>query len=234
MTEVLIAIQARSSSKRLPGKSLMDFDGMKLIEYVHEQARLACSHINKNSHFTQIRASVALLIPVGDPIKEAMAGNMIIEGPEDDVLRRYEMACNAFYPDYVVRLTGDCPQLIPTIITKHITSAVGFNLDYCSNTFDDLRTYEDGLDCEVLSKKAFEYIIRGATSDYDKEHVTTFIKRTPPKWVKFGAILGHRDQSHIKSSVDTQEEFDQAEKLHISLKEKINLAKDKGYAIFRF
>lgn len=234
MTEVLIGIQARSSSKRLPGKALMPIDDVCMVEHVLNAAKQACSHINKNSHFTQIRASCALLIPYGDPLKEAMAGNIIIEGPEDNVLKRYEMAASAFYPDYLVRITGDCPLIIPTIITKHITSAIGFNLDYMSNAFEDLRTYVDGYDCEVISKKAFEYIFKNAESAHDKEHVTTYLRRNAPKWCKFGALLGHIDISDVKLSVDTVDDLEMVRKSHENLKNKINLAKDKGYAIFRF
>ena len=231
---VLIAVQARSGSKRLPGKSLRLIDDATMISHVFNTAKLSASFVNRSSGATSISAQCCLVIPKNDPIKEHFDSDVIVEGPEDDVLERYRLAVNLYRPDYLVRITGDCPLIIPTIITKHIVSAVGMQLDYCSNAFEDMRTFVDGYDCEVISASAFEYVVAGAKSAEDKEHVTTYLRRERPRWAKFGVVMGHIDISDIKLSVDTIEDFNEVVRRKKSLDAKNALAQEKGYAIFRF
>ena len=234
MPDVLIAIQARSGSKRLPGKSLRMLDDKIMVGHVFQTAQYASSYINRATGNTNITARVAILIPQDDPLKEHFDAKDVIEGPEDDVLGRYLMALDEYNPDYIVRITGDCPLIIPTIITKHITSAVGLSLDYCSNAYEDLRTFVDGYDVEVISAKAMRWLGDNVRIDADAEHVTTLLRREPPRWAKFGVVMGHIDLSDIKLSVDTIEDFLEVERKKQSLDQKGQLAKDRGYAVFRF
>jgi spore coat polysaccharide biosynthesis protein SpsF (cytidylyltransferase family) len=231
---VLIAVQARSGSKRLPGKSLRLIDDATMISHVFNTAKLSASFVNRASGQTSISAQCCLVIPKEDTIKEHFEPDVIVEGPEDDVLERYRLAFDLYRPDYLVRITGDCPLIIPTIITKHIVSAVGLGLDYCSNAFEDLRTFVDGYDCEVISAKAFDHILQGAKTPFDKEHVTTFLRREKPRWAKFGVVLGHIDLSDIKLSVDTIEDFNEVVRRKKELDKKYDLAQERGYALFRF
>ncbi len=234
MAQVLICIQARSGSKRLPGKSLKAIDDKMMVEHVIDAVKSSASHINKSSGSTGVSANYACLIPTGDALKRELSGSFTIEGPEDDVLARFKLAFDMFNPDFVVRVTGDCPVIKPTIINKHINSAVSFNLDYCSNSYDDLRTFPDGFDTEVISARGMRWLFEHASTAFDKEHVTTLIKREPPEGFKFGVVLGYEDFSHIKVSVDTKEELDFVRSLHRSLKNKCALARMKDYAVFRF
>jgi spore coat polysaccharide biosynthesis protein SpsF len=235
MTSVLYAIQARSGSKRLPGKSLALIEDAVLIDHVIGAAKLSASYFNARKTNFDINVNVALLIPTNDPIKDEMSGCcFIFEGPEDNVLERFKIASRQLMPDYVVRITGDCPLIIPTIISKHVLSAIENGLDYCSNSFDDMRTFPDGYDCEVMSKKMMEWLFENAKSREEKEHVTILAKTNPPVWGKYGVILGHNDFSHIKISVDTKEELDLVRANKQAMSEKLVRAKNRNYRIFRF
>lgn len=234
MVEVLIAIQARSGSKRLPGKSLEIIEDAIMVEHVLEAARGSAKFINRKSPGININVSVKLLVPTDDPLKDSFGPGVIIEGPENDVLSRYDIAIRACDPDYICRITGDCPLIISPIISKHIIQAVGARLDYCSNTITDLRTFVDGYDVEVVSRRLMNWCIDNAEADLDREHVTTLIKACPPKWAKFGAVFSHLDLSDIKLSVDTKEDLEQVRHRKESLSRKIKLAEEKGYNISRF
>lgn len=234
MPEVLIAIQARSGSKRLPGKSLMVMDDKIMVSHVFQTCQVASSHINRSKGNTGVSCKVCLVIPTDDPLKEHFNEKDIIEGPESDVLERYRLAYEAYRPDYIVRITGDCPLIIPTIISKHIGSAVGISLDYCSNAFEDIRTFVDGYDVEVISAAAFEWVVDNASSDFDKEHVTTLLRREQPRWAKFGVVISHTDLSDIKLSVDTISDFEEVSRRKRSLDDKTRLARERGYDVFRF
>ena len=49
------------------------------------------------------------------------------------------------------------------------------NSDYTSNCYP--RSFPDGLDVEVFSFKALKKAFLNAKTTYDKEHVTTYIKK---------------------------------------------------------
>lgn len=231
---VLVVIQARSGSKRLPGKSLSLIEDKTMVGHVLSAAQCAARFISNSRGGVPLHASVVLAVPYGDPLLKEFEGQIIIEGDEADVLSRYETAFKMFYPDYVVRVTGDCPLILPTIISKAVFSAINGELDYCSNAYEDVRTFIDGFDVEVISKRAMQWLIENAISEGDKEHVTPHIRKRPPSWAKFGVLMAHVDLSHVKLSVDTSEDLESVRKLKRSLFEKISLARERGYAVYRF
>lgn len=229
MANILIGIQARSGSKRLPGKALKEIDDAIMTEHVIAAARSASRFLGL-SH----GCLVVLLVPRGDPLKSVITSVPVLEGPEDDVLSRYQLAVTKFQPEYLVRITGDCPLIKAALITKHVLSALKNRLDYVSNTFDDLRTFVDGYDCEVISKKLFHWACENVRSSFDREHVTTIIKKTPPRWAKFGVVFDDNDLSHIKLSVDTLDELTEVRRIKESLRKKRNLAEERGWLVTRF
>lgn len=209
VTNVLIGIQARSTSKRLPRKVFELIGGKSMIRHVVEACDRAAFYMNKNSHKTRIHVSVALVIPEGDELLSFRRyGKMVVEGPEGDVLSRYQIASKRFHADYIVRVTGDCPLIPPYLITKHIKTAVINGYDYVSNVDEHARTAADGTDCEVISSKLLDFVHSNAMDEKDREHVTTFIRRQTPDWAKVGHVVGHLNMSDLKLSVDTQEDLE--------------------------
>lgn len=167
----------------------------------------------------QIAASVAILVPKGDPIVTLYAGQgiPILEGSEPDVLSRYATAAKQFNVDYVARITADCLYLPPHHITKHARLAIMEDRDYTTNVH--YRTHKEGWDCEVLSKRLVEWLDKNAKSPHDREHVTTLIGAGKPFPFKHKDgkpsichILNFYDESDIKTSIDTPEEFQEAER----------------------
>lgn len=234
MINVLICIQARSGSKRLPGKCLEKIEDSIMVDLTLDPAKKAAFLFNRQRMTNGSGASVCLLVPFLDPLVEALAGNVIIQGPEEDVLSRFESAVSKFSPDYICRLTADCCALTETIIYRHIWCAMENDLDYISNTIPGLSTYIDGQDVEVISSRLMRWVFKNASTKAHKEHVTTLIKEAPPAWAKLGAIIGRNDLSHIKMSVDTREELEFIRKNKEQVSNKLRLAKDKNYKIFRF
>ena len=48
----------------------------------------------------------------------------LLQGSLEDVMARFASICNHYKPDYVVRITGDCPLIDYTIMDKCIDEAV--------------------------------------------------------------------------------------------------------------
>lgn len=209
MTRVLIGIQARSGSTRLPRKAWKLIAGRSMLDRCIEAASQAAKHIGKRG----VEVDVAVLTPEGDPIADEYAGRVrIVEGPEFDVLGRYGIAMAKYQPDFLVRVTGDCPLLPGYVIDGVVKLAIRDNCDYLGNSDERFRTSIDGVDTEVVSERLFEWLHIAATEPYDREHVTPLIRRTPPPWAKIGTVLNWFDLSSIKLSVDTQEELERARK----------------------
>jgi spore coat polysaccharide biosynthesis protein SpsF len=208
ITNVVIGIQARSTSQRFPGKVFELIEGKPMLQWVIDACSSSARYLNKHGHKTRTQTRVVLLIPSGDPIGEMYAGKVpIFRGSENDVLSRYAQMSHVFDADYVVRITSDCPLIPPPLIQKHITTAIMNRYDYTSNVFEDHRTAPDGYDCEVISRALMEHMDTNAIDPGDREHVTMYARRKLPDGMKSGAVLGYMELSHLKLSVDTPEDL---------------------------
>lgn len=221
MTRVLIGIQARSTSQRLPGKALTKLYNKPVLTWVLNACLDSASFINRKG---DLEVQVAILCPYGDEIKRAYDQVPIIEGDEFDVLSRYVDGAVKFRADYICRITGDCPFVTGFMITNHIFKAVGKRLDYLSNVDPEIRTELDGRDIEVMSMEALDWLNRTAKTEAEKEHVTVRLREVKPRHLRRGHFLNRLDMSDIKLSVDTQAELDEAESRISNFFRKKNLA----------
>jgi len=215
--QIIIGIQARSSSTRLPRKAFELIGGKRLLDHVIDASKSAQRYLVRYGR-GEVGVDVVLLTPTGDPIVDAFRGRCLIQqGSEQDVLSRYYEAGKTY--DYTVRLTGDCPLIPDYLIAKHVKNALACSYDYVSNVEEDLRTSIDGHDCEVLSRKLLDHLNETAELPADREHVTLKARREPPSWAKMGFVINYHDHSNLKFSVDTvedlervREEYDRREK----------------------
>jgi spore coat polysaccharide biosynthesis protein SpsF (cytidylyltransferase family) len=230
MKNVAICIQARSNNTRLPGKCLADINGMPMLDRVLMAAEKSASYIN-NGEDKNIKVSTYLLVPEGDILIERYQHRLktkLLTGSETDVLSRYMVAVNTVKPDYIVRITSDCPLIPPFLITKHIVNAVNYNYDYVSNVHPEVRMAPDGWDCEVISQALMKWADETATSQSDREHVTTIIRSQPPGWAKRACVLSHGEFSTLKISVDTEQDLEYVRDYHRVISQKIDKARDKN------
>lgn len=181
--------------------------GTTILDRVLDSCWAAANRIRDKA---KADAEVVVVTPTGDPIAEAFRHRApIIEGPEDDVLSRYMIALESRgEPDYLVRITGDCPLIPSALIINMTMMALHHQYDYFSNVDDRFRTSVDGVDCEIISNRLMRHASAVAKEPYDREHVTPIIRRAPPDWAKMGMAINHFDESHIKLSVDTPEDLE--------------------------
>src|SRR3990167_7453281 len=217
--KVLIAIQARSTSTRFPRKSFAMLGRKTLLQHVLDACVSSESYTNSTLARYGVFCETAILCPLGDEIVAAHRGKVPIhEGPENDVLTRYVQAAKKFSADFIVRITADCPLIPPFLISKHITAATKNNLDYVSNIDERIRTEIDGFDCEVISKRALEWLDTNAKTEYDRQHVTPLIRKDSPKGFRIGHVIGQLDLSDIKLSVDTPEDLERVRRHYEKIK----------------
>lgn len=193
MTHVLVIVQARMGSTRLPGKVMAEIQGKPMIEVLLK--RLSSSKfINQVIVATSDRAQ-------NDPLHEfaEQLGYDVFRGSEDDVLSRfYGAAQKAPLATHVVRITGDCPMVDATVVDACIQECIEKQLDYVSNVSPP--TFPDGLDVEVFTKQALELAHQKAPMGFDREHVTPYLRK--PGLFKTGNVENSADHSGLRWTVD--------------------------------
>lgn len=194
--KVVAVVQARTGSKRLPGKVLADIAGAPMLARVVERAA-AAKLVDAVVIATSDRPS--------DDSVEALASGIRVachRGSETDVLGRTLGAATATGADLVVRLTGDCPLVDPEVIDLVVAAAssTAARCDYASNVMR--RTFPKGLDAEALHVDVLARIDRLATSPEAREHVTWFAYRERPELFVLSSVEGSEDFSELDWSVD--------------------------------
>lgn len=225
--KILIAIQARTNSTRFPQKIYQIIGKKMVLQHVIDQAKSAKIYVERPSHKKTIKCEIAILHPEDDlQVKTIFrsSGATLIGGDEQDVLSRFVKAQKETQADYIVRLTSDCPLLLDFIISKHILVAVFNELDYVSNVDESVRLVFDGMDCEIMSKKALEWLEKNALSKESKEHVTVALRKERPQSLKYGFVSSKLDSSALKLSLDTPDDLERIRTYFHDREAKIGLA----------
>lgn len=198
--KVVIIVQARMGSSRLPGKILKEVLGKPLLSYEIERlknVKLADELLIATTTNSLDQTVVDLCF------KEKV---VVFRGSEEDVLLRYHEAAKVSHADVIVRLTADCPLIDPKIVDEaiHLFLTHHPNYDYLSNVQE--RTYPRGMDVEVFSRKSLEEAFRCAKVNEEREHVTLYFYRHPEKFRIMG-FQTQEDHSHLRLTVDTSHDF---------------------------
>ena len=207
--KILAVTQARYGSARLPGKILKTIGGKTLLG-IHLERILRAKNITELKIATTTEDGAEKIIAIGNN-----SGIRSYQGSIDDVLKRFYETALPEKPDYVVRLTSDCPLIDPNVIDHVIDECLKNNVDYCSNTLTP--TFPDGLDVEVFRFSALEKAYNEARLKSDREHVTPYIWRNSN--LKGGDIFTSfnveypTDYSEIRMTVDTDKDFIQIQQL---------------------
>lgn len=205
--KVVCIVQARVGSTRLPGKVLKKICGKTILEHDIDRLR-------RFKEIDKIVIATTTLEKDNAIVEECeRLGVMYFRGSEDDVLSRYYYAAKENNADIVVRITSDCPLIDPEISENIIKYYIDNKnkYDYVSNTID--RTYPRGLDTEVFSFKVLERAFKEAVSLRDKEHVTPYIWNNPQIF-KLAQYKNHEDYSHLRWTLDTEEDFELINKIY--------------------
>lgn len=165
--KILAITQARYGSTRLPAKVLKEVNGVSLLE-IHLRRLLQSKLITKVKVATTNEEGAHFITEIADKV-----GVEWHKGSVNDVLDRFYQTALPEQPDYVVRVTSDCPLIDPAIVDKTIQACIDSDCDYVSNTMNP--TYPDGMDCEVFKFAALEKAWREADLTSQREHVTPYI-----------------------------------------------------------
>ena len=200
----LVMIQARCGSTRLPNKVLKDLCGkpalQRMIERV-QRSRLAdevmvVTSVNReNLPILALCASIGIRVGVG---------------AEDDVLDRYYQTAKLIKPEYVIRLTADCPCFDAELLDLALQE-MAEDTDYMGMTSE---SFADGLDLEIMKFSALERAWKEADHSFEREHVTQYIIRHPElfRLQNFESPVGYFGDH--RWTVDEPEDFELVKKVY--------------------
>lgn len=191
-------------SSRLPGKVLMPLGSSVVLDYVVSR----CKQIKSE---TVIVATSTLTHD--NPIEEWCIENKIpvFRGPEDDVLARYYEAALPYEPDFIIRVTGDCPfvdfDFGNTIVQSMLQSPA-----------DIVRVDESklprGLLIEMVSFKTLQYMYKYGHEERHREHVTYYAKEHSDKFKQtFVEVPNELQYPSLRITLDTEEDYELCKKI---------------------
>ena len=203
MNSAGIISQVRMGSTRLPGKVLLPAAGRPLLDY--HVARLTQSGLP------------LYLATTTEPADDALAayaetrGLPYHRGSETDVLARYYETAVKFGLDVVVRVTSDCPLVdgpfIGAAVARYLIDADP--LAFRSNSI--IRSFPRGLDFEIFSMQMLAEAYERATSPYEREHVTPYLKTSPAtagRVLNVDEVWPGGDFSRFRITLDTPADYE--------------------------
>ena len=203
---ILAIIQARMSSTRLPGKVMKKIINKPSILLMFERLR-------KSKMIDKIILATSDH-PDNDLLCEYVLGLGIdvFRGSELDVLERFYLAAKPYKPQYVVRLTGDCPLVDPQICDQLFQACIDQKVDYAELSPE----YAEGVDCEIFTFKALEMAHKNAVMKSEREHVTLYLNNRLDQFKKF-LLPNKTDDSGYRFTIDEPEDFEVVSKIFENL-----------------
>lgn len=197
---VVLILQARLGSTRLPGKVLADIQGMPMLCFQHK--RLESSNLVDN-----------IVVATTDNIVDDAIVDLCIKenflfyrGSEKNVLKRYFDAANDIKASHVVRCNADCPlidsEIVDLTISEYLNKLPKY--DYASTILD--QTYPLGMHVEIFSYLALKEAFKNAVREEDFEHVTPYIYNNPSKF-NLLSIKNSEDLSKYRWTVDYKKDL---------------------------
>ncbi len=206
MKNIIVIVQARMGSTRLPGKTLKKIGKDTVAEKLIKRLRL-CKNI---SNFVFAIPDLKIDDPLAENLKKNKVG--FCRGSEEDVLDRFYKTALKFKPDVVIRVTADCPLFEPFILDEMVEFYLNHNYDYVSNIL--VRSYPRGFDCEIFSFDVLKQAWAEAKNKDHREHVTPYIYLNKDKFTIFDKIAPDNiKRPDYRICIDTHDDFNMVSKI---------------------
>jgi spore coat polysaccharide biosynthesis protein SpsF len=197
--ESLAVIQARTSSKRLPGKVLKPVNGLPILEWQTKR-------VIQTSGLSQV--VMATSEEIADDEVERIAsrcGIPTVRGSLNDVFSRYVKIAEIYAPDILIRITGDCPLYMPQLCEVMLMEFLNRDVDYLSNTLRP--TFPDGCDIEIFSINALRKLESKQLTPAELEHVTLGIYTRATEF-KYWNFNNENNESFHRWTLDTSDDLE--------------------------
>lgn len=188
-------VQARMGSTRLPGKVLMELEGISILDHI----------INRLHSVSEIRKVIVATSTEQDDdhIYQFCKARGIdcVRGSENNVLSRFGMAARLYPADDYIRATGDNPMIDTCLVRNMLCFFRDNNL-----TYSCYKNYPLGSGVEIFTHEALEESLIKADKLYELEHVTPYMyQRMQNRKVEY--YVSKEDDSQLRLTIDTEKDF---------------------------
>jgi len=218
---IVLFVQARMGSTRLPGKVLKTVLGKELLRWQVDRLRKA-----KTADEVVV---ITTTMPEDDPIAELCAthGIPVFRGSELDLLDRHYQAAKQFHADFVVKIPSDCPLSDPDLVDEVLNLWISNQdaYDYVSNYHPP--TFPDGMDVEGCPFSVLETAWKEAKNPHEREHTFPFIWDQPERF-RIGNVENPRGNMFMthRWTLDYPEDYEFLKRVLEGLAEKPDFTMD--------
>jgi spore coat polysaccharide biosynthesis protein SpsF len=167
MAKIVLIIQARMSSTRLPGKSMMLLADQPLVYRMVERLK-KCKRVDEIVIATSDQPEDKVLVDLANELGvSSFQGNLL------DVRDRYLKTAEKSNADFIIRIPADNPMPDANEIDKLIEFHLANNPQGFSSNLAQVNNsgYLDGIGAEIFSTKLLRESLARSNSDTVKEHV---------------------------------------------------------------
>ena len=168
MSKAVLIIQARMSSKRLPGKMLMNIGNVPLYQYVYRRCQ-------------QVRGVDSVILATSTDKTDDTIANLaklqgfhIFRGSLSTVIERYISCAQEAGADAIIRVCGDSPFIDARKAEQSLNRLYERDLAYIGFRQNQ---YVRGLDSEVIRLSALQRSLELNDHPDNLEHVTHYIRQ---------------------------------------------------------
>lgn len=206
---VICAIQARMSSRRLPGKILLTLRDRPSLAYLVESL----------THARQLDGAIIATSTdaTDDPTAGFAAERRIpcYRGSLTNVAQRLLEGGEACGADAIVRVSGDSPLLDPKLVDEAVELFRGERSDVVTNVRP--RSFPKGQSVEVVAISALRQAVASMSTGAEREHVTPYLYAHPEQFL-IRAFVTEHGRPEVQLSVDDREDHERCAKIleHLS------------------
>lgn len=204
MNDFRVFVQARTSSRRFPGKVLAPLHGRPIINHVI--CRLAQA-VPKESII------IATSVDVSDDSLASFLRDMritVFRGPLEDVFTRFQMCLWEFPCDWFFRVCADSPLLDSKLIPQMLALRTN-EPDLVTNV--QWRTFPRGQSLELLNARTFASIDAAMLSADEREHLTKVFYAHPDGYRIVNLVSPDPNRAEQSLAIDTPDDLRRLEQM---------------------
>jgi spore coat polysaccharide biosynthesis protein SpsF len=166
-----VIIEARMNSSRLPGKVMLNVNGLPMIKLLIDRLKMS-KGIRKIIIATTTNKKDKIIVNWAQKNKI-----FFFQGKEDDVMHRVWSAAKTHEVKHILNITGDCPLIDPQLISQFISIYNNNNCEYLNNC--KIRSYPIGMDIQIYPTSILKKSLLMTKNKKHREHVTLHILKNP-------------------------------------------------------
>ena len=195
---ITIFLQARMSSKRLPGKVLLKIKGKTVINLIINRLK----KVNFKKKIIILTSNNKSDAPI---VKYCIKNKIIFfKGNLNNVYKRYYDAIKKYKVDEFVRINADSPLINPKIINRAIKLYKKKKYEIVTNCME--RTFPKGQSVEIINSNVFLNSYKFIKTKRNKEHIFTYFYKNRKKF-KIYNFKSKKIQNKVNHSIDTFKDY---------------------------